>query len=264
MKHRSISIILLFIVSTMLIGIFAVGIDISYSDYYGREVSTTAFIEDQDTSLLIESTEITVFADHTEQTQTNPENEKETLQWWNPGPWYLEYEGIEPLTEEQMLQIRIEWAEEWYDYTYLVCHNQYKKVCSEKDADRFAAQEAQKKYDKNINVLFNEYYYNKFSYVGIVNNCLIILNCAPLTLWDEVVGGRSIQGGRLYVLNDGDFYHLPTAYKNGWLSDEDLTVISDKLNSLSEVNELWKKDVQQRKNENTAFEGEGTCALTES
>lgn len=264
MKQRSSLIILLFIVSAMLIGIFSGGGGIYNNAYHGNEISDEVIIKDHDTTSLIEATENTAYENPGEQTKMDEETEEEELQWWDPGPWYLEYEGIEPLTEEQMLQIRIEWAEEWYDYKYRTSYNQYIKSCSEKDADKFAAQEAQEKYDKNINILFNEYYYNKYSYIGIINDCVIISNCDPRMLWTVTVGDRKIEGGRQYVLKDGEFYHLTNAYKNGWLTDEDLDVLYNKIDSLAEARKIWEEDVQRRKDEKIEFKGEETCEITES
>ena len=73
-------------------------------------------------------------------------------------PEYLEYEGIEPLTKEQMLEIRNEWAEEWYDYTYKVQYNAYVRSNTEERAHKKAKDAAGKAYASNVPQMFRELY----------------------------------------------------------------------------------------------------------
>ncbi len=192
-----------------------------------------------------------------EETSTKEETKKEQLQWWNPGPWYLEYEGIEPLTEEQMLEYRKEYAEEWYDRAYEREYKKYIENNSEEVAKELAAKVAQDAYDRNYPKLFNEYYYYYIFYFGIVNDCVLFFNGEEtLNLWKEQLGDREFVHGYYYVLKDGEFYHLSTAYNNGWLTDDDISVIWNKLELFDAAQKAWIADINRRIEGNIVFQGE--------
>lgn len=212
----------------------------------GAGSGTTEFMESLD-SELTKSTDEATSSNTNRDTSVITEIEEEPLQWWNPGPWYLEYEGIEPLTEEQMLEYRKEYAEEWYDRAYEREYKKYIENNSEEVAKELAAKVAQDAYDRNFPKLFNEYYYYYIFYFGIVNDCVLFFNGEEtLNLWKEKLGDKEFVHGYYYVLKDGEFYHLSTAYKNGWLTDDDISVIWNKLELFDAARKVWIADVNRR------------------
>ena len=221
----------------------------------GAGSGTTEFMESLD-SELTKSTDEATSSNTNLDTSVVTEIEEEPLQWWNPGPWYLEYEGIEPLTEEQMLEYRKEYAEEWYDHAY---EREYKKHIennSEEVAKELATKVAQSAYDRNFPKLFNEKYYTYIFYIGVVNNCVLFFNGETTNIWKEQLGDKEFVHGYYYVLKDGEFYHLSTAYKNGWLTDDDILVVWNKLELFVAAQKAWIADVNRRVKENIEFKGE--------
>lgn len=201
-------------------------------------------------------------------------------------PRYLEYDGIEPLTKEQMLEIRKEWAEEWYDYTYKLeyntyilsnteerarerakdssskayasnvprmfrelyadylyqkAYNDYIETNTEELAQKKAAQKAQESYEEHLHELFNEDYYDKFRYIGIVNGCAIFIDTYSIWIFETQLGDVKFLDSLFFLFKDGDFYRVSTAYKKGWLTDEDINTIMEKKELSSKVYDEWEK-----------------------
>ena len=75
------------------------------------------------------------------------------------------------------------------------------------------------------------HYYGEYESGAIV----AMMTCSEYdyteALWDEIIDGVVIHysnGNRIIVLYEGEFYTLTEAYNNGYLSAEDLAVISEK------------------------------------
>ena len=76
--------------------------------------------------------------------------------------------------------------------------------------------------------VYVENYYGEFPGGAIV--AMITSGEYDQALWEETVGNTTIRynnGNRIIVLYEGDFYTLTAAYENGYLSSNDLEVISE-------------------------------------
>ena len=71
-------------------------------------------------------------------------------------------------------------------------------------------------------------YYGEFDSGAIV--AMIDSGDYPCVVWEELVGNTVIaygDGNRILVLYNGEFYTLPEAYAAGYITEEDLAIISD-------------------------------------
>ena len=211
-----------------------------------EEDVTHKYEYDTDTSIYVESSVTT---------QKYTETEEE-VQWWNPGFWYLEYDGIEPLTEDQTLDIRKRWAEIWYDRVLNFRYKEYIGHYGEEVAQAMALEKAQEISAEYYNVLFNEYYYDEYAYLGIVNGCVIFRDTNPGAIMRVQLGDVKFDDHLFFLFKDGDFYWVSTAYKKGWLTDEDINTILEKRELFYAAYKEWKKDVQRRIEEKIEFGGE--------
>jgi hypothetical protein len=222
-------------------------------------MTTPSTEEQRETVMLaiVETTnEIYGKEDTTEITASKEKETEEELRWWNPNFWYLEYDGIEPIPEELALEIKNRWRDIWYDRVLGFRYSEYLDHYSKEVARAMALEKAQEIADERYTVLFNEYYYDEYAYLGIVNGCVIFRDTCPGPIIDVQLGDVKFRDSLFFLYKDGDFYWVSTAYlRKGWLSDEDINTILEKSELFYAAYKEWKIDVQRRIEEKIEFGG---------
>lgn len=176
-RHKTISVILLFIVSTMLIGILPA------CEGIGDDTGTPL-----DTSV------------------------KE-----NTNPFYWEYTPeLEPLTQEQVDACNFS----FFIQTYGMTPEEYLKSAEENEKD-------QAKKNINSSKMIRQGYQRP--YLGTFGESIVAANILGYFVETEIIlGGNTIyfsSAATINVYNNGVILQIQDAYENGWLTDEDIDTI---------------------------------------
>ena len=246
MKHRSISVILLFIVSAMLIGVFA-GCN-TINDGNLCESSTTEEVINRtyDTNISINSNKNT--SDITD--MHIPEN----IQITN----YLEFDPpLEPISQELMLEIREAWAQKQYEDTQTDCYGSCIAVGdSEDEALQKATKKAEKAYENAEYVWFVLYLLNGtnkplawyYRYYGMIGDYVVLstyIDSGFAPYGGFTVGGYEFaypNGGTIYLYKDGVFALFANAYNMGLITQDQVALVHGRYTAYESVFNKWYKD----------------------
>lgn len=145
-------------------------------------------------------------------------------------PIYLEFmPALEPLTREQMNEIRKAFAEYKFKDRYASLYRQYTALNELDNIEARAYENAKTYADKMIDKLFSgSYYYSR--YYGTFGDCVIVA-CVDYTLrsTEYRLTDTSIvfpQGAEMYVYRDGEITEFGEFYQKGLISEYDALLLS--------------------------------------
>lgn len=159
-------------------------------------------------------------------------------------PDYLNFvPGLEPISEELMLEIREAWAEYQYKETYdyycfaYVYYNYYDEEKAKIEATK-KANTAKKNAQYNWFTLYLPMDGNlptvwSFRYYGIIEDYVVLIkyNADMGAYGNSEIGDSQFEfpyGGQMYLYKDGEFFLLKSVFAEGLISNEQVAIIADR------------------------------------
>ena len=143
-------------------------------------------------------------------------------------PKYLEFEGLEPLSEDEMHSIRESWAKYFYDNSYNTEYQTYLPSYGAELAEQAAKELTEGKYEKYREELFNESNYYYCGYLGKFGNAVVLLRRGMLAIVKQYkFEGKEywVQSPGIYIYNNGEIIGLNDAYEKGLLNIDQIDEI---------------------------------------
>ena len=124
----------------------------------------------------------------------------------------------------------------------------YSKSESHDWADQIATREAMA-LDKHR--FFNEWYYADSRYYGKINDCIILVSVGMATVvTDYNIAGHTISFSNsavIYVVKDDMLLELDEAYDLGYLTDDNIGLISERNDAYNVYLDSYRKEMQNKK-----------------
>lgn len=164
-----------------------------------------------------------LYNDHLGLPNVKPEITVEKVQ-----PKYLDFEGLEPLSEDEMHAIREVWAKYYYDNAYSTQYNTYLSSYGAELAEQFAKELTEGKYEKYREELFNESNYYYCGYLGKFGDTVVLLRrgmLAVVTTYKFEGKEYTVQSPGIYIYHGGEIISLNDAYEKGLLNIDQIDEI---------------------------------------
>ena len=143
-------------------------------------------------------------------------------------PKYLEFEGLEPLSEDEMHSIREIWAKYFYDNSYNTEYKTYLSTYGAELAEQVAKELTEGKYEKYREELFNESNYYYCGYLGKFGDTVVLLRRGMLAVVKQYeFEGKEywVQSPGIYICYNGEIIGLDDAYEKGLLNIDQIDEI---------------------------------------
>jgi hypothetical protein len=156
-------------------------------------------------------------------------------------------DDLEPLTEEEMKDIRRASYQFSYDYLYAVelsrCKDKYEPKEAEKRAHQYAAENAEEgDYFKGLYVNGSMADYR---YYGKIGDCVFLAIGTGFFNKYQLGESEINENGSMYVYCKGTMYHIVEAYEKGLFSEDDVEIIKKRKHAYREFLDQWLEE--QRK-----------------
>ena len=156
-------------------------------------------------------------------------------------------DDLEPLTEEEMKDIRRASYQYSYDYLYAVelsrCKDKYEPKEAEKRAHQYAAEHAEE------HDYFKGLYVNgsmaDYRYYGKIGDCVFLAIGTGFFTQYQLGESEISENGDMYVYCKGTMYHIAVAYEKGLFSEDDVEIIKKRQHAYREFLDQWLEE--QRK-----------------
>ncbi len=161
-------------------------------------------------------------------------------------------EDLEPLTAEEMLRIDELWFKRAYERNY---HSNYKAYLNSGYSESEARAWADKIATRETNALhkhrfFNEWYYVDSRYYGKINDCVILVSVGMAAVMTEYeIAGYTISfsnSAEINVINDDAILSLKEAYDLGYLTDDNIGLISERNDAYNLYLDSYLKEMQNK------------------
>jgi len=143
-------------------------------------------------------------------------------------PQYLEFEGLEPLTEDEMHTIREAFAKYLYDNDYDNKYRLYLSSYGAEIAELFAKELLEGAYEQYRENLFNEDNYYYYGYLGKFGDSVVLLrrsSIGPVAQYKFEGKEYWVQSPGIYIYNNGEIIGLNDAYEKGLLNIDQIDEI---------------------------------------
>ncbi|MBQ4141508.1 MAG: hypothetical protein IJD70_09245 [Clostridia bacterium] len=148
-------------------------------------------------------------------------------------------DDLELLTVQEMLRIDELWYKRVYDNSYKEFYDFYINNVNKKYSESEASELADKRASQFANEIvrhcfFNEQYYHNSRYYGTINDCVILVSVGMAAVMTEYkIAGYTISfsnSASIYVIKDDAILRLEEAYDLGYLTDDNIALISERHN----------------------------------
>ncbi|MBO5702578.1 MAG: hypothetical protein J6S71_09070 [Clostridia bacterium] len=165
-------------------------------------------------------------------------------------------EDLEPLTAEEMFKVDSIWYKKEYDYIYNQAYDLYINNVNKKYSESEARSKAEEMATRGANALgkhifFNEWYYADSRYYGKINDCIILVSVGMATVvTDYNIAGHTISFSNsavIYVVKDDKLLELYEAYDLGYLTDDNIGLISERNDAYDVYLDSYLKEMQNKK-----------------
>lgn len=143
-------------------------------------------------------------------------------------PKYLEFEGLEPLTEDEMHTIREALAKYLYDNDYDNKYRLYLSSYGAEIAELFAKELLEGAYEQYRENLFNEDNYYYYGYLGKFGDSVVLLrrsSIGPVAQYKFEGKEYWVQSPGINIYNNGEIIGLNDAYEKGLLNIDQIDEI---------------------------------------
>lgn len=165
-------------------------------------------------------------------------------------------DNLEPLTAEEMFKVDSIWYKKEYDYIYNQAYYLYINNVNKKYSESEARLKADEMATREANALgkhifFNEWYYADSRYYGKINDCIILVSVGMATVvTDYNIAGHTISFSNsavIYVVKDDKLLELDEAYDLGYLTDDNIGLISERNDAYNAYLDSYRKEMQNKK-----------------
>ena len=149
-------------------------------------------------------------------------------------------DDLELLTVQEMLRIDELWYKREYDNSYKEFYyfyiNNVNKKYSESEASELADKRASQFANEIVrHCFFNEQYYHNSRYYGTINDCVILVSVGMAAVMTEYkIAGYTMSfctSAEISVIKDDAVLRLEEAYDLGYLTDDNIALISKRHNA---------------------------------
>ena len=195
------------------------------------------------------TTEYTTDVNAIEDTDTLTEKEEYTIpdKHIENAPYFIFSDQLEPISREKIDDVKLAWYQiiydDYYNTQYAIFKNHPIYSNDKEGLENTCSRNANHKASNYLKLLFSEDSANhcRGRYYGTINGCVIILfntylmdKYNTLTIEDITISNDS--SFYLFAYKNGEIVLLEDAYKNKWITYDDLSTIAKRHN---EFNEYW-------------------------